>query len=155
MSTNGAQARKAVEAADFLTSAELSQVRQATKEAELRTSGEIRVHLEDHVEGEILDHAALVFEELGMHRTGERNGVLIYVSVADHQLAVIGDKGIHEKVGDGFWADVIAAMLPAFKAGTPAAGLVLGVGMVGEKLRHLFPRLASDRDELSNDVSIG
>lgn len=155
MSTSGAQPRAANDAATFLTSAELAQVRQAVREAELRTSGEIRVHLEDHIEGAILDHAALVFEQLDMHRTAERNGVLIYVSVADHQLAVIGDKGIHDQVGNGFWSDVIAAMLPAFKAGTPSIGLVLGVGIVGEKLGRLFPRVSGDRDELSNDVSIG
>ncbi|MEO8069077.1 MAG: TPM domain-containing protein [Flavobacteriales bacterium] len=146
---------RSVNAADFLTSAELVAVREAVREAELHTSAEVRVHLESHVEGAILDHAALVFEQLGMHRTGERNGVMIYASVADRQLAVIGDKGIHDRVGAGFWNDVIAAMLPAFKADTPAFGLVLGVGMVGEKLRMMFPRQANDRDELSNEVSIG
>jgi len=134
---------------------ELAQVRQAVREAELRTSAEVRVHLEDHIEGAILDHAALVFEQLGMHGTAKRNGVMIYVSVADHQMAVIGDKGIHQIVGDGFWNDVIAAMVPAFKEGTPAIGLVMGVGMVGDKLASLFPGLSSDRDELSNEVSIG
>ncbi|HRD51084.1 MAG TPA: TPM domain-containing protein, partial [Flavobacteriales bacterium] len=77
-------------AAEFLTEAERERVSRAVSEAELRTSGEIRVHLEDHIEEDVLQHAAFVFEELGMQRTKDRNGVLIYVSVGDRQVAVIG-----------------------------------------------------------------
>ena len=154
-------------AEDFLTAAERKQVAQAIGEAELRSSGEIRVHLEDHIEDDVLDHAAFVFEELGMHKTAERSGVLIYVCVADRKVAVIGDKGINERVPANFWNDVLAVLQEHFSAGrrapTGAAavagggrraeGLCEAVRMVGEKVIQFFPRRADDRDELSNEVS--
>ncbi|MFZ1687430.1 MAG: TPM domain-containing protein [Flavobacteriales bacterium] len=147
--------QRSVNAADFLSAAELAAVHNAVQDAELRTSAEVRVHLESHVEGDILDHAAIVFEQLGMQRTKHRNGVLIYVSVADRRLAVIGDKGIHERVGANFWPAVVAEILKGFKADNPAFGLAMGLHLVGEQLSAHFPREENDSNELSNEVSIG
>ena len=121
----------------------------------MRTSGEIRVHLEDHIEDDVLDHAAFVFEELDMHKTKDRNGVLIYVSVSDRKVAVIGDKGINERVPENFWNDVLAVLRAHFAAGSRADGICEAVAMVGEKLLAFHPHQRDDRDELSNDVSIG
>ncbi len=140
-------------AEDFLSKAERERVAQAIGEAERLTSGEIRVHLEDHIEDDVLDHAAFVFEELGMHRTDQRNGVLIYVCVADRKVAVIGDKGINERVPEGFWTDVVAVLKLHFAAGRRADGLAEAVHMVASKLKQHFPLLANDRNELSNEVS--
>ncbi len=140
-------------AEDFLTEAELKQVREAVGKAEERTSGEIRVHLEDHIEEDVLDHAAFIFEELGMHRTRDRNGVLIYLSVADRKVAVVGDQGINARVPANFWNDVVAVLKLHLAAGKRAYGLMEAVHMVGEKLRAFFPLLPDDRNELPNDVS--
>ena len=142
-------------AEELLTEAELHQVREAIGAAELRTSGEIRVHLEDHIEEDVLDHAAFIFEELGMHRTEDRNGVLIYLSVADRKLAVIGDVGINQRVPENFWNDVVGLLKLHLAAGRPAEGLVEAVHMVGEKLRAQFPLKPDDRDELPNEISFG
>jgi len=142
-------------AADFLTGAERKAVADAIGAAERRTSGEIRVHLEDHIDEEILEHAAFIFGELGMHRTRDRNGVLIYVCVADRKVAVIGDKGINDVVPAGFWNDVIARSVAHFAAGRPGQGLCDAVTMVGEKLVQFHPLKSDDRNELSNEVSIG
>ncbi len=143
----------ALTAEDFLSKAERERVAQAIGEAERLTSGEIRVHLEDHIEDDVLDHAAFVFEELGMHRTDQRNGVLIYVCVADRKVAVIGDKGINERVPEGFWTDVVAVLKLHFAAGRRADGLAEAVHMVASKLRQHFPLQTNDRNELSNEVS--
>ncbi|MCB0816098.1 MAG: TPM domain-containing protein, partial [Flavobacteriales bacterium] len=116
---------------------------------------ELRVHLEDHIEEDVLDHAAYVFEELGMHRTRDRNGVLVYVAVADRQVAVLGDSGINEQVPDGFWTDVVGLLKLHFAAGRHAEGLVEAVHLIGEKLSSFFPLREDDTDELSNEVSIG
>jgi uncharacterized membrane protein len=140
-------------AEEFLTPAERAQVAVAIGEAERLTSGEIRVHLEDHIEDDVLDHAAFIFEELGMHRTRDRNGILIYVSVADRQVAVIGDRAIHEKVPDGFWNAVVALLKLHFAAGRRAEGLVEAVHTVAEKLQAYFPLRHDDSNELSNEVS--
>lgn len=144
-----------IAAEDLLSETERAQVRDAIAAAEKRTSGEIRVHLEDHIEDEVLDHAAFIFEELGMHRTRDRNGVLIYLSVADRKLAVIGDEGINARVAENFWNDVLAVLKLHLVAGRPAEGLIEAVHTVGEKLRTHFPLKSDDRDELSNEVSFG
>ena len=142
-------------AEDLLTEAERLRVRDAIAAAEKRTSGEIRVHLEDHIEDEVLDHAAFIFEELGMQRTRDRNGVLIYLSVADRKLAVIGDDAIDQRVPDNFWNDVLGLLKLHLVAGRAADGLVEAVHMVGEKLRTHFPLKVDDSDELPNDISYG
>ena len=127
----------------------------AIGEAEGGTSAEIRVHLEDHIEEEVVDHAAFIFQELGMHRTRDRNGVLIYVSVSDRLVAVIGDQGINAYVPAGFWERMVAVMKLHFAADRNAEGLCQAVHMVAELLKERFPRLADDVNELPDDVSIG
>lgn len=138
----------------FLTEDERQRVREAIAAAERATSGEIRVHLEDRCEDDLLDHAAFIFRELNMDRTRERNGVLVYVSAADHRVAVIGDAGIHARVRLGFWEEVLAILLGHFKEGRHADGLVEAITLAGEQLRAHFPRRRDDSDELSNEISI-
>ncbi len=142
-----------VTAEDLLTKQQREQVAQAIAEAERSTSSEIRVHLEDHIEEDVLDHAAYIFEELGMHRTAERNGILIYICVADRTMAVIGDKGINEKVPEGFWDGLIGSLRSHFQQGLYAEGLILAVKTVGSLAARYFPRNSNDRNELSNEVS--
>ena len=142
-------------AEELLSPADLEKVRDAVRRAEERTSGEIRVHLDDTIVDDVLDHAAFVFEELGMHRTKDRNGVLIYVSVAERRAAVVGDAGINARLPAGYWNETLNVMLVQFKADRYAEGLCMGVQRLGEQLRVHFPREADDRNELSDDVSIG
>ena len=140
-------------AEEFLPEADRAKVVQAIQAAELLTSGEIRVHLEDRIEEDVLDHAAFVFEELAMHRTRDRNGVLIYVSVVDRHIAVIGDSGINAVVPAGFWTDVVAVLKVHLAGGRRAEGLVEAVHMVGEKLKAYFPLRQDDTNELTNEIS--
>ncbi len=142
-------------AEEFLTKEERRQVAQAIGEAEQRTSGEIRVHIEDHIEEDVLEHAAYIFEELGMQHTQERNGCLVYVCVADRLVAVIGDKGINERVPEGFWNGVVEQLKLHFAAGRQAQGLCEAVHQVAAQLQQYFPRRSDDRDELTNEVSFG
>jgi uncharacterized membrane protein len=143
----------ATKAADFLTPSELERVGLAIHNAEMGTSGEIRVHLDDAVVDDVLDHAVVVFEKLGMHNTKLRNGALIYVSVGQHRAAVIGDAGIHAKLPKGFWNDTLALILDHFKEGRYADGLCAGVERLGAQLQAHFPREADDANELDNQVS--
>lgn len=142
-------------AEDFLDAAGREAVARAIGEAEQRTSAEIRVHLEDHIEEDILDHAAFVFTELGMQHTRERNGVLICISVADHLIGVVGDSGINERVPLGYWSDVVDLLKRHFAEGRHADGLCEALRFVGTKLAQHFPRRADDRNELDNTVSMG
>ncbi len=138
----------------FLDPADLDAVAAAIAAAEAATSGEIRVHLDPRCPGEALARAALVFERLGMHRTAARHGVLIYVSVEDHKLAVLGDRGIHERVGQAYWDGLVAAVLVHFRDGRFRDGLAHAVGEVGAVLGRHFPRRPDDVNELPDRVSV-
>lgn len=140
---------------EWLAPDELDRVKQAIQRAEKQTSGEIRVHLDIAILDEVLDHAAMVFNNLGMHRTKERNGVLIYVSVPGRQVAVVGDEGIHAKLGDAYWQDVLDVILGKFRDGQFCEGLCAGVELLGAKLKEHFPHQRDDVNELSDDVSFG
>ena len=138
----------------FLAEADLDAVTQAIGAAELRTSAEIRVHLDHRCPGEPMARAVAVFEHLGMHRTAARHGVLIYVSVGDHKLAVLGDQGIHERVGQVYWERLVDAVLAHFREERPRDGLLHAVAEVGAVLARHFPRRSGDVNELSDLVSI-
>lgn len=130
-------------------------IRQAVSQAEMLTSGEIRVYIEDESRGDALDRAVFVFEQLGMHKTALRNGVLIYLALKDHCFAVIGDAGIHEKVGPDFWDSVKEEMGSHFRNGNFTEGIVSGVARAGEKLQQFFPRNSGDVNELPDDLIFG
>ena len=142
-------------AATFLSPEQHQQVVAAVKEAELNTSGEIRVHLENSCKEEVLDHAAFIFEKLEMHKTEQRNGVLFYLAVKDHKFAILGDAGINAKVPEHFWENIKEKMAGVFKEGRFAEGLSQGVIMAGEQLKAHFPYQKDDVNELSDDISIG
>ena len=126
----------------------------AIAQAELKTSGEIRVHIDEECNEDVLDHAAYVFQELEMHKTAQRNGVLFYVSL-DHKFAILGDAGINAKVPEHFWEEARDVVLTNFKAGKFAEGLEKGIALAGEKLAAHFPYQTNDVNELSNEVTFG
>ncbi|HXJ81842.1 MAG TPA: TPM domain-containing protein [Candidatus Methylomirabilis sp.] len=137
----------------FMSDAELDAVTGAIREAEASTAAEIRVHLDHRCPGDPMLRAKAVFERLGMHRTAGRHGVLIYVAVANRKLAVIGDQGIHERVGEAYWERLVAGVLAHFREERPRDGFLHAVGEVGAVLRQHFPRDADDRNELRDDVT--
>ena len=139
----------------FLSKEEEQKVVEAIQSAEQQTSGEIRIHIESTCSGHVLDRAAWLFRSLRMHKTGQRNGVLIYLSVKDRKFAIIGDAGINAVVPAGFWDDARDLMIGHFSKGELVEGFVLGIGKVGEKLKEFFPFQKDDTNELSNEISKG
>ena len=127
----------------------------AIARAEARTSGEIRVSVAPWFWGNVQGTAERAFARLGMTATRERNGVLIYISAADRLVAVLGDKGINERVPEGFWDRTVELLKGQFAQGRFAEGLCDAVQHVADQLQHFFPRRTDDRDELSNEVSFG
>ncbi len=141
---------------DFFKKEEERQIVQAIKKAEKRTSGEIRVHLERELDGhDVLDVAAEVFYLLEMEKTDARNGVLFLIVPEEHKFAVIGDKGINEKVPANFWDDIKDRMVVHFKKADYAKGVIEGVDLVGEKLHEFFPYQSDDKNELPDEISYG
>jgi len=137
---------------DIFNSEEQEHITHAIGLAEANTSGEIRICVEHQCEKNVLERAEECFNKLGMHKTGLRNGVLIYLSVDDHKFAIIGDYGINSKVEADFWDTTKEKMLVHFKAGDLVEGLIAGVACAGEKLQRLFPREHDDVNELPNDI---
>ncbi len=141
----------------FLTEETKAKISEAIQRAEMNTSGEVRIHIESRLKKKqsAFERAVDVFEELTMHETALRNGVLIYVALDDRQFAIIGDQGIHEKVGDSFWQTEKDEMLRYFKAGDICGGIVYFIEQIGYKLQEFFPYQEHDTNELSNDISTG
>lgn len=137
----------------FFTKEEQQKIVAAIKEAELNTSGEIRVHIENHCKEEALERAAELFYDLKMNHTAARNGILFYLAVKDRKFAIIGDEGINKEVEHDFWNDIKDEMISNFKENKFAEGLIVGILKCGDKLKEYFPYQNDDINELSDEIS--
>ncbi len=142
-----------MKAKELFTEKLQKQVVAAIETAELSTSGEVRVHLDDKCKGDVLDRAAYVFEKLEMHKTEQRNGVLFYLAVQDKKFAILGDAGINQNVSDNFWEEIKSEVISNFKKGDFAGGLSSGIVKAGEQLKAHFPYQEDDVNELDNEIS--
>jgi uncharacterized membrane protein len=143
----------------LFSAADLEAIAAAVANAERETSGEIRVHLERRLPRggagvDALTRATEIFTRLGMHATETRNGVLIYLAVDDHKLAIAGDAGVHARVGDEYWQRIRDAMVERLRRGEARAAVLHAVTEVGAILQKFFPRRPDDRNELSDRVSL-
>lgn len=128
---------------------------EAIKTAERNTSGEIRLFIEENCSENVLDRAAFIFKELKMHLTKERNGVLIYLAMSSRRFAILGDKGINEKVEKDFWHDIKHEMQNYFTSGDFVTGLTNGIKMTSIALQKYFPYDRNDKNELPDDIVFG
>ncbi len=139
---------------NFFTDEENKQIVDCIRKAEQETSGEIRVHVENRCFGDPVKKAVKIFEKTGMQRTEARNGVLIYLASASKKFAIIGDKGINEKVPSDFWNETAKKMQDCFAQGNFAEGLKQGIKNAGDKLSEFFPHQGEkDKNELSDEIS--
>jgi len=136
----------------LLTEQEQDLISDAIAEAEKSTSGEIRIAIEKNCKGDALERATSYFSKLGMDKTAQRNGVLIYLAYTDHKFAIIGDKGINKLVLEDFWETTKIAMQAHFAGGNIASGLIAGIRLAGEKLAAHFPYQTGDINELPNEI---
>ena len=130
-------------------------IKRAIEVAEMNTSGEIRLHLENSCKKEMFDRAAEIFAKLEMQKTKLRNGILFYVAVRDRKFVIIGDAGINLKVPEGFWENIKETVIGYFRQDKIAEGLMEGIRLAGEQLQEHFPYESTDVDELSNEISYG
>jgi len=140
-------------ASKFFTAQQLDDIKHSILDAELDTSGEIRVHLENTCSGDVLDRAAYVFQKLGMADTDLRNGVLIYLAVKNRRFAIIGDTGINQVVESDYWERLKVRMANFFREGRFAEGLEDAIYDIGQKLKLHFPYKKGDVNELSDEIS--
>lgn len=138
----------------FLTREDEENILAAIREAEKRTSGEIRVHVEEKFKGEPFERAEWWFHKLKMHKTAERNSVIIYICLQSKMFAVYGDKGIHGKVGESFWQKLVMELGNNFQGGRVSEGIVETVHEISDALALHFPFMKdTDINELPDEVS--
>jgi len=142
---------------EFFSDNEKKLIVDAIGEAEQQTSGEIRVYLESRCRFvDPLDRAAEVFAFLKMQKTTAANAVLVYLAVKDRQLAIFGDQGIHEKVGDEFWKKEVSQIISQFQREHFAEAIAKVIKEIGDALRYHFPYdRQTDINELPDDIVFG
>jgi uncharacterized membrane protein len=144
-----------MEQKEFLAKLDQPRIVQAIRNAEQATSGEIRVHVQPKARGgELRFVAERTFERLGMTKTAERNGVLLFIAAEENRFVILGDKGIDEKVPAGFWDDIAAKLTIRFKNGEFTEGIVDAVTAAGEHLKEFFPRSTDDVNELPDEIDV-
>lgn len=121
--------------------------------AELKTSGEIRVHIEKTCKNDPLEECKKHFARLNMHQTQDRNGILFFLAINSKSFAVWGDEGIHQKVSDEFWKSITDCAIGYFKQTDLITGIEKAVELCGEKLKLHFPIETDDKNELPNTIS--
>ena len=140
----------------MMRAVDAERVKTAIGAAERMTSGEISVSVAPLFWGNVEKAAQKAFARLGMIQTKEHNGVLIFVVPARRKFAVLGDRGIHERVGQEFWNRIAARLSEHFRSGHYTEGLVAAVEEVGLQLAAHFPYDAeNDVNELADDIDFG
>lgn len=137
-------------AREIFSQNDLDAIQNAIKRFETRTSGEIVVSFHTTSAGQPYKTARRIFAKHNLHRTQERNATLIVLYPREKKFAVVGDEGIHAKVPENFWDDVVEKMSHHFQAGEMADGIVKGINLLGEKLAEFFPWRETDENEISD-----
>ena len=141
----------------FFTPGEQERIVEAIRLAELTTSGEIRVYIESkNPLVDTVERAKEIFYNLEMDNTAHRNGVLLYMATKDHELALFGDEGIHEKVGTAYWQDAVRQMLASIDNRDMCYAIENCLATIGTTLQNEFPyEAATDKNELPDDIVFG
>ncbi len=132
----------------FFTDDQTKRIFSAIRDAESKTSGEIVVHLQRKSKGPVLEHAKKVFHRLGMTRKKHRNGVLLFIAVQDRRIAILGDRGIHERVSERFWEECLVHMREAFVRQDFLGGTLNAIAKIGAELSKHFPAEKGDANQL-------
>ena len=137
----------------FLNEKEINDLAVIISKAELLTSGEIRLHLEEKCQIDTEARALEVFYSLNMGNTKLKNAVLIYISYGDQKFAICGDEGIHENVSNRFWKSLRNSLRRSFEKKDFFKGISITIMECGRQLRTYFPYQHDDINELDNHVT--
>lgn len=141
---------------EFLSRLDENRIKEAISRAEKETSGEIRLHVDPSVvKKDPMEKALDIFYKIGMDKTRDRNGVLIYISTKEQYVTIIGDEGIHKIVGPDFWKEEVELITSRFRENRFTEGLVEAIERIGQKLKQYFPYRSDDINELPDEISKG
>jgi uncharacterized membrane protein len=138
---------------EFLSKLEHDRIVKAIKDAEAKTSGQIGVYIQrGKANGDPRIAAQKKFHRLGMHKTAERNAVLIFVAPRAHKFAVMGDKAIHEKCGEAYWQWIVDLMREHFRHERFSDAIVDAIRDIGGVLAEHFPKRSTSSNELPDEI---
>lgn len=137
----------------FFTQEQQSTLLQAIREAERNSSGEIRIHVIRSTQEDLLSKGQRLFEKLGMTKTRDRNGILFLLELSHRRFAILGDRGIHQKVPAEFWEDIRKLLFGHFHEGRFVEGLCAGIALCGEKLKSFYPWQSDDKNEVADEIT--
>ncbi len=141
----------------FINDDDFLHISNKIKEFEMQTAGEISVSIKEKRKfsqrnKSIKEIAEEEFFRLGIDKTRDKTGILIFLMLTDRQFHITADKGIHEKVSDSTWDEIKNQIQDFFVKGKFAEGLIWGVEEVGKILAKHFPIKPDDTNEISNRV---
>jgi len=138
---------------EFLSRLEHDRIVSAIREAESKTSGQIRVYIQrGNLRVDPLVAAQKKFHRLGIHKTREPNAVLIFVAPRAHKFDVVGDKAVHEKCGEQFWQRLVDGMREHFQNEKFSDAIVETIEETGKMLATHFPKRSTGRNELPDEI---
>ncbi|MHB1921839.1 MAG: TPM domain-containing protein [Chitinophagaceae bacterium] len=141
---------------EFFNQEQQNRIVEAIREAELLTSGEIRLFVESKCRFvDPLHRSMEVFASLNMQKTRHRNAVILYVALRDKQFAIYGDEGIHQKVGDDYWSTQAHHLKQHFKEGKVVEGICQCIREIGASLQKHFPHESDGTNELPDNIVFG
>jgi len=133
----------------------LDEIERAIREAEMLHGGQIRFAVEPALDlspllaGQTARQRAIeVFASLHVWDTENNNGVLIYLLLADRDVEIVADRGIHAKLNKDVWESICGRMETAFREGRFEAGVLAGIRAVGEHLARHFPARSDKNNEM-------
>jgi len=140
---------------EFLGKLEHDRIVNAIRDAESKTSGEIRVFVQrGKLTVDPLAAAQKRFHRLGLHKLPERNAVLIFVAPRAHKFAIVGDRAIHEKCGEELWQRLVERMREHFRGEKFSHALVEAIHEIGDALAAHFPK-GSTSSRLPDEIIEG
>ena len=107
------------------------------------------------VDEAVLQRSLAIFTAEGLHQTRDHTGILIFVSLLEHEVEVLADRGINEKVPQGTWDEVVGIVTAGLKSSQGGDAFCKAIERCGAVLSEHFPRSPDDKDELSNRLVTG
>lgn len=144
---------------DIFSKDDLRKISYKISEIEKTTSGEVRVSIREkrslmEKKLSIFDMALKEFYRLGMDKTRDKTGVLVYILLSERKLQIVADKGINDRVENETWQKIADKIAERFKQGEYLDGVIDGLNEIGKILSQNFPVKPDDKNELSNEVEV-
>ncbi len=141
---------------EYFTADQQKQIVDAIKAAEKNTSGEVRIFVESKCKYvNAVDRAQEIFFNLKMEETRDRNAVLLYLAMDDHQIAIFADEGIYKRLGDSYWKAEVKKIISSFRKDDHTSGICAIINDIGLALQDQFPYESTDKNELPDEIIFG